>query len=136
MYEKLKSIALRILPSDFIRRNESTLRQFIAWRYRGSAFQCNLCHFEMRTFIQLANGDQICPRCGSLPRTRRLWHLMQGEVEDKELLHFSPSAPIRRQFAQASVSRYVTTDYEGEFEADKKLDITAMEELDASYDIV
>jgi len=90
----------------------------------------------MSKFIVLSNGNRLCPKCGSLPRTRRLWQLIESEVEGKDILQFSPSKSLSGRIAEANPKSYVTTDYEDEFEADKRHDIQAIDEPDNSFDIV
>ncbi len=84
----------------------------------------------------LQNGERLCPHCGSLPRTRRLWNLLEHQVPGKKVLHFSPSPSLRSKIQKLSTVDYVTTDYEGEFEAMKRLNIEGIDEPDHSYDIV
>jgi len=90
----------------------------------------------MTKFIVLSNGNKLCPKCGSLPRTRRLWQLIEPTIAGKDILQFSPSKSLSDRIANSNPKSYVTTDYEDEFEADKKHDIQAIDELDNSFDIV
>ncbi|MER3328395.1 MAG: class I SAM-dependent methyltransferase [Candidatus Kapaibacterium sp.] len=90
----------------------------------------------MSKFIILSNGNKLCPMCGSLPRTRRLWQLVEPEVAGKDILHFSPSKTMRDKIASSNPKSYITTDYEDEFEADKRHDIQAIDEPDNSFDII
>ena len=136
MYEQIKKIVKSIVPKSIIRRNERILRSVVATSYRGDEHECNICNFKMSKFITLENGNKLCPKCGSLPRTRRLWNLIENEIEGKEILHFSPSKSMTSKIRNANTKRYVTTDYEDEFEADKKYDIQSINVSDNSFDIV
>ncbi len=136
MYEKIKIALKRIIPTEFIRSNENYLRAMLALGYTGSEFQCNICNFKMRKFITLDNGDKLCPKCGSLGRTRKLWNRIENEVDGKRVLHFSPSKSLRRKLEALAHVDYVTTDYMGEFEAMKNLNIESIEEPDSSYDVI
>ena len=132
MYEILKNL----IPRALIKRNESRIRQLLSLFYTGNSFQCTVCDFKMSRFITLKNNDKLCPRCGSLARTRRLWEFIEPKAKDVKILHFSPSKSIKTRLASLKNVSYVTTDYAGEFEAMKRLNIEAIDEPDNQYDIV
>ncbi|MFN3196095.1 MAG: class I SAM-dependent methyltransferase [Chlorobiota bacterium] len=88
----------------------------------------------MRKFVTLENGNRLCPNCGSLPRTRRLWELIRSDLEGKTLLHFSPSSSMKQNIAKSDVKKYITTDYEDEFQAEEQYDIQNIELDDNSVD--
>ena len=132
MYEILKNL----IPKTLIKRNESKIRQLLALFYIGNSFQCVVCDFKMSRFITLKNNDKLCPKCGSLARTRRLWEFIEPKAKDVKILHFSPSRSIKTRLASLKNVTYVTTDYAGEFEAMKRLNIEAIDEPDNQYDIV
>ena len=145
MYQTLK----RFLPPTLRRRYAPALRALAALPYRGGTYQCNLCGTGLRTFIELPTGDLLCPRCGSLPRTRRLGQLLteQLDINDLRLLHLSPSQSLasflhpphprpRPNGGTDRLKTYVTSDYAGEFAADERYDLTAVDAPDASFDIV
>ncbi len=138
MYEKLKNITKQILPASFISNNEAFIRKIVALRYLGNQFKCNLCNYNLSSFIELSNRDLLCPSCGVLPRTRRLISILHERftLNGKKLLHFSPPRALAKRLRQTSLSAYVTTDYMGEFNADKKLDIVNMDEQDEAYDLI
>jgi SAM-dependent methyltransferase len=139
MYELLKNTAKRIIPKSLLRKNESFLRAIIALKYRGTQYECNVCGFQLSQFVQLSHmNEKLCPKCGSLPRTRRLVHLLFSEIgiKGKDILHFSPPKAINKKIIEGHPASYVTTDYLDEFEADKKLDITNIEEPDSIYDLI
>ena len=96
MYEKVKNVAKKVLPKRFIDRNEGFLRKLVAITYRGSEYECAICGFHMSKFVVLDNGNKLCPRCGSLPRTRRLFTVLNSEIgiQNKSILHFSPPVSI------------------------------------------
>lgn len=61
--------------------------------------------------------------------------LLENEVNPGEkILHFSPSGAIRRKYELKSNIEYFTTDYAGEFTADKCIDITNIDESENAYD--
>ena len=112
---------------------------------KATAKECNICGGVFHSFVVLSSGDALCPRCGSLDRQRGLWYLLnhppqqwdaaQSQTSEPILhrgaavLHFSPSRVLRRKLTELAKQRgveYVTTDYEGEFAADLRLDITQL----------
>ena len=132
MYEQLK----KRIPKTFIKNNEKLLRNLVSIFYIGNNYQCNICNFKMSRFIKLNNNNRLCPKCGSLPRTRKLWDLLQHEIQDKTVLHFSPSSSIKRKIELFDNITYVTSDYAGEFIATKRLDIESIDEPNDTYDII
>ncbi len=136
MYESIKKLVKSIVPVSFIRKNDRLLRKVVSLSYRGDTYECNVCGFTMSKFIVLNNGNKLCPKCGSLPRTRQLWQLIEPEVTGKDILHFSPSKSMSDSIASRNPKSYVTTDYEDEFEADKRHDIQAIDEPDNSFNII
>lgn len=128
----------RVLPAEWLRRNQRGLRRLVALAYVGNRYACNLCKFRMARFVELDNGDRLCPRCGSLPRTRRLYQLLDEFLDRPQLrvLHFSPPPPLAERLRSRLGDNYVTTDFAGEFSADRALDITRMEVADAAFDLI
>ncbi len=138
MYEKVKKIAKQLIPHRLIKKHEDKLRGLVALSYKGNNVTCTVCDNSFSKFIKLENGDLLCPNCGSLPRTRRLIELIEVEnnLEIKKVLHFSPPKGFREKLRKLELGSYITTDYEGEFDADKRLNIEAIEETDNQYDII
>ncbi len=136
MYTRLKKIGLHITPSWISQRIEPLGRRIIALSYRGTAYQCNLCHYRLRQFVQLSSGDLLCPRCGSLGRTRGLWALINDQVKDKKLLHFSPPKALRSRLQTSNTKTYTTSDYMGEFTSDKQYDLCDIALQDNAIDMI
>ncbi len=137
MYEAVKKLMKRWLPKKFLLKNELTLRKILAIRYRGDKFGCNICESKLSAFIPLENGEMLCPACGSLPRNRRLWQVLKGQnLLHGNVLDFSPSRCLSRKMRTQKGIRYVSSDYAGEFEAEKSHDITAIAEPDDQFDLV
>jgi hypothetical protein len=87
VYELLK----KITPTAFIKKNETAIRVLLSQFYKGHRFVCSVCEFKMARFITSKKGDKLCPKCGSLARTRRLWQFLKPKAKDVKILHFSPS---------------------------------------------
>ena len=64
--------------------------------------------------------------------------LIEAEVDlpTKKLLHFSPPKGFRTKLKQLVIGDYITTDYEGEFDADKRLNIESISEPENQFDII
>jgi len=138
MYQTVKNILKSIVPKSFLQQNEERLRYLPAVVfYRGNAHQCNICEHHFSKFIILENGDKLCPFCGSISRNRLLWQILNTELKLRgKVLHFSPSRPLFRTFKKMATIDYTSTDFEDEFLADKKLDITQIDEPDDHFDTI
>lgn len=135
VYNLIKGIVRRVIPAGLLAKHEYPLRSIIAIRYRGKRYRCNICGYGLRAFVRFNDEELLCPRCGSSSRARRLYMLLENEVNPGEkILHFSPSGAIRREYESKSNIEYSTTDYAGEFMADKCIDITDIDESDNAYD--
>ena len=138
MYEKLKKLAILLVPKKLLERYEGFFRKLISYKYRGQKYCCNICDFILKVFAVLSNGNKLCPNCGSLPRTRRLFSIIDSEFsfKNKTVLHFSPSKAMACKLRELKAKEYVTTDFEGEFLADEKIDITQINKKDNSFDLI
>jgi predicted SAM-dependent methyltransferase len=136
MYKLLKRIAKNFVSRQWLKSNERTLRGFIAIFYIGSKYQCNLCQFYMKQFINVEKGGKMCPKCGSLSRNRRLWSILANQLKKERILHFSPTPQLKKAIALQSHDLYVTSDFSGEFNADKQFDIVQITEEDETYTII
>lgn len=132
MYEKIK----KIIPKNLIKNNQELLRNLISIFYLGNKYQCNICDFKMSHFVKLKNGNKLCPKCGSIDRTRKLWDLLKNKIQGKTVLHFSPSSCLKNKIESLNDIKYETSDYAGEFEAMKKINIESINEPNNKYDLV
>ncbi|MFK7748732.1 MAG: class I SAM-dependent methyltransferase [Kordia sp.] len=137
MYSALKKTIKQLVPKRFIFQNEPFFRYFHGIFYLGNKHQCSVCKKKLRTFIELPNTDLLCPFCGSLARNRRLWTILNTEDYLKgRILHFSPSRNIYRKLKKRSDLQYVTSDYEDEFIADFRFDITNIDQEEAIFNTI
>jgi len=90
----------------------------------------------MSRFINYGEKERLCPKCGSRSRSRRLYSLIEHELEGKRILHFSAPRSLDKRLKEFSGIDYVSTDYVGEFKAMKRLNIECIDEPDSSYDLV
>lgn len=134
-YSKIKKIILKVIPKNILFHYEYSLRYFYYLLYLGNKFQCNICHKKISNFIPFGN-DRLCPRCGSLQRTRRLMQILNDGFinENTKILHFSPSRSIYRVLK--SKQNYLSSDLSGDFLCDVKYDITDIEAQKNSFDLI
>ncbi|RNA61839.1 class I SAM-dependent methyltransferase [Chryseobacterium nematophagum] len=138
MYSIAKNIIRKILPQKFLFENEMLFRKLLYPLYKGSHYECNICHSKLKNFITLENGNLLCPICGSLPRSRRLYKILNDEyLKDKvKFLDFSPSRSIFRKLKKRKNIQYFSTDYEDEFLADYHFDITQIDTESETFDLI
>lgn len=137
LYRFLKNIAKNLVPRQWLLRHELALRKVLSLGYRGRKYACNVCGTGLSGFAELPTGDLLCPVCGSLPRNRRLWQLLETRFRPTDrVLDFSPSRCLYRAMKKKRGIEYVSSDWAGEFFADKKHDLTAIAEPDDSFDLI
>lgn len=127
-----------MVPQQFLFENEVLLRSLIYPLYRGKNHACNLCKKHLKDFVLVENGNLVCPVCGSLPRTRRLWKLLHEKYLKPEIkiLDFSPSRTLYRILKKDKSITYFSTDFENEFLADYRFDITNIDAESESFDLI
>jgi len=137
MYALIKTIIKRLIPKKFLFENELILRKPYGLFYKGKKYQCNICKSNLKSFITLSNKELLCPFCGSLPRNRRLWHLLnEGQNLRGYVLHFSPNRCLYRILKKNKNISYYSTDFTDAFLSDYKFDITNIEQLDEKFDTI
>jgi len=137
MYRTLKKVIRRILPKSFIIKNELVFRYPFGVFYKGKSHQCAICEHTLKAFVTLKSDDLLCPFCGSLSRTRRLWDLLQANNALKgNVLHFSPSRSIYRKLKTVDTINYFSSDFENEFLAEHQFDITAINKPEDTFDLI
>ena len=114
LYTSAKNIVRKILPQKFLFENEMAFRKMLYPFYKGSQYECNICRSRLKNFEKLENGNLLCPVCGSLPRSRRLYQLLKDEFlkEGFSVLDFSPSRALFRKLKKQKNILYFSTDYE------------------------
>lgn len=137
MYERIKTALKIVLPVRMLRQLTPQLRYVNSLFYAGRAVHCPCCDSRFSRWIVLANQERLCPRCGSLPRGRRLLTLLTERFlrPDATILHFSPSASLSRVLARQPI-HYEPSDFVGEFDAPFHYDITTIAAPDAKYDLI
>lgn len=137
MYTSLKRLAKLFLPISTLSKHEVLFRKIVSFRYKGSTHGCNICSAGLNQFIRTTSNDLLCPNCGSLSRSRRLLQLLKEEdALSGNLLHFSPNKGLYRKLKNINSINYYSTDFEDEFIADHRFDITNIAMKDAFFDTI
>jgi SAM-dependent methyltransferase len=104
---------------------------------RGEGRECPCCggHFRRMSRLWISGWGGICPRCRSHPRHRAIALLIErGDLPGRRLLHFAPEPLFAAVFARRPEIERVTADLYAP--ADLRLDITAMDLPDGSFDLI
>jgi SAM-dependent methyltransferase len=137
MYFFIKKLIKKLFPRKYLFKKELLFRNFYGLLYVGNTHQCNICNKNLHKFITLENKDLLCPFCGSLSRNRMLWLLLNKNNSIKgNILHFSPSRSLYRTLKKVKTINYYSTDFEDEFLADYKYNITAINQKEETFDII
>lgn len=138
MYNLIKQLLKKILSKKFLFKCEPILRLIFYQFYKGESYYCNICNKKLRKFISLAEGDKLCPNCGSISRSRRLWQLLNSGFlkPNIEVLDFSPSRNIYMTLKKYPFISYTSTDISGDFLFNEKFDITKIDAKNESFDLI
>lgn len=138
MYNHLKLIVKNILPKTVLFNHEEQFRKLLRPLYKGNNCKCSICETKLKEFVQLGNNPFICPICGSIPRTRRLYLLLTEEFIKPNIsfLDFSPSRSLYRKWKKRKDIAYFPTDFENEFLSDYHYDITNINAKDETFDLI
>jgi len=105
--------------------------------YKGKKHQCNICKSNLKSLITLSNKELLCPFCGSLPRNRRLWQLLnEWQNLRGSVLHFSPNRSLFRVLKKNKNISYYSTNFTDAFLSDYKFDITNIEQPNEKFDTI
>jgi SAM-dependent methyltransferase len=117
---------------------EPSLRSIYALNKSGNRHKCTVCNFESKTWITISNGDNLCPKCGSLSRDRRLWKLISENylIDNISVLDFSPSRSLFRKWKKTKNTNYTASDLSGDFISEVNFDITNISQANETYDLI
>lgn len=141
MYKLLKKIYRKLTPNKFHYKIEPFLRIIIYYFiYKGDAVQCNICTAKSKKFVHISftnSNDKICPKCGSLSRSRALSFYINKyfQNQNQNILDFSPHRSLHDSFNK-KFPNYISSDYENQFFAEKNYDITNITEVNESFHLV
>ena len=138
MYNFLKVITKIIIPQKFLTKNEFLFRKMLVPFYKGENNKCNVCNTTLNHFAKLNNGELICPICGSLPRARRMYKLLNEEFikSDIFVLDFSPFRILYKKLKERKDINYFPTDFEDDFIADYQFDMRSIDVVSDKFDLI
>jgi hypothetical protein len=107
------------------------------------AAECNICGHSGAAFLDFGVKrplpDRRCPRCGSLERHRAVWLLLRDRAGLLErplrMLHIAPEPFFAGRLRREPSVDYLSGDISSP-DAMVRLDITAIDQPDASFDLV
>jgi SAM-dependent methyltransferase len=122
-------------------------RKARSYLLRGSQVKCLLCRGQFVTFLpfgQPPRANALCPRCGSLERTRLYWKYLQSKSDffrkPKRVLHVAPERILFEKFSAAANLTYVPVDkFESGYRypaGTRNVDVTDMRFPDDYFDFV
>ena len=141
MYEILKPIYKILIPKKLQFRIEPIVRRLIYYLfYKGEEIKCSVCFGKSKKFIDITffnSIDKICAKCGSLSRSRALALFIEKKFsyKNQKILDFSPHRSLY-EFFKSKFKYYEASDYENQFYAPKKIDITSVSEINNTYDLI
>lgn len=112
-----------------------------AFLYRGDARACPCCDGQFRA-MRATNGrpEALCPRCGALERHRLLWLFIEREVGVERLrgrmLHVAPEPALEQRLTTLPDLEYVRGDLLPARAEIRRLDVTAIDFPDESFDTI
>lgn len=138
MYNSLKGFVKNIIPKKILTQNEFFFRSLLIPFYKGENCQCNVCGTKLKQFAQLENSELICPICGSLPRARRLFMLLNDEFLKPNLLvlDFSPFRILYKKLKEKKEILYFPSDFEDDFIADYQFDMRSIDTESDKFDLI
>ncbi|MEO6190432.1 MAG: methyltransferase domain-containing protein [Saprospiraceae bacterium] len=138
MYYIIKKTIKHLLPRKLFFTCEPLLRSILYLFYKGDHYICNICAKKLSRFLQINNGDKLCPNCGSLPRSRRLYYILQQKYLKpfKKILDFSPSRCLYRKLKKIPSIFYYSTDISGDFISDHHYNIEKIDSLSEQFDLI
>lgn len=138
MYNSVKGFVKKVVPQKILTENEFFFRKLLVPFYKGNNCQCNVCGTKLKQFAKLDNGEDICPICGSLPRSRRLYKLLNEEFLEPNylVLDFSPFRILYRKMKEKKEINYFPSDFEDDFIADYQFDMRNIDTEDDKFDVI
>lgn len=139
MYNQIKKALYKVVPKQFLLRNEEYLRRGMYLFYAGKNHFCPVCTKSSRKFILNQRKEELCSYCGSMPRDRRLMTVFNEEFDlnkNIKLLDFSPSRSFYRALKKKDNLDYFPSDLSTDFIAEYRYDITEIPVEDEFFDAI
>jgi SAM-dependent methyltransferase len=143
LYYSAKKVLFLILPKKYLLKFEQKLRYLFALCYKGKAVYCPICETDFKKFIPLhpkkEKTNYLCPNCGSAQRQRLLFLYLSAKclilTDPIAFLHFSPRPCLVHKLKQFPGLTYITSDPVDKT-MDRNFDLTAIDDLNESYDLI
>lgn len=111
--------------------------------YKGDARWCPVCESKLSHFAPggtVTRDEARCVYCGALERHRFVWLFMRNRTDlfdgrSKRMLHIAPERAFQPRLQKALGDGYLTADYMAP-NVMVKMDITAIEFADSSFDVI
>lgn len=141
--KQLISLITKIFPRQILIRLSYVFSFFVKPFYIGDKVECPVCGRHFRKFLPYGYGkamdNRLCPNCLSLERHRLLWLYLKEKTNfftaSLKVLHFAPEQPFLKRFRALKNLDYTTADIDSPI-ADLRLDVTAIDLPDDTYDVV
>lgn len=112
--------------------------------YRGTGRWCPVCGKQSRRFAPFGVGERraeaMCVYCGALERHRKVWLFFERRTDlfdgrAKRMLHVAPERAFAPRLRARLGAGYLTADRDDP-SVDLPTDITAIEQPDATFDVI
>jgi SAM-dependent methyltransferase len=140
MILKIKKLARKILPQDFIRIIKRILLKYYSLTLKGNNIYCPVCDKSFKKFINMGIdtvNELHCPNCNSIGRDRLLWLYFQSKTDmftrECSLFEIAPVECFSDKFIPMQNLNYVSGDLYSTL-AMVKLDIKSLPFDDESFD--
>jgi len=141
--KQIVSFIIRKIPRKYLQLFSRIPLKIIAFFYRGTGVQCNVCGKSFRRFLPYGRmnprDNALCPNCLALERHRLMWLYLSEKTpffeNELKLLHIAPEACFIGRIRKLKNIQYTTADLESPL-ADVKMDIRRMPFPEGSFDAV
>lgn len=137
---RIDSYVLRRMPNRVERVIRRKQAEFLRPRSEGHEVECPACSGQFSRFLPYNDREcAMCPGCGSLERHRHAWLFISRMTDlgarPQRLLHIAPEEQLGALLRAVPDLEYVTGDLLRD-DVDLKLDVTALDLSDDSFDAV
>jgi SAM-dependent methyltransferase len=156
MISGLKNAVKAVVPYRAYAPAQAFLRYFTSLRHAGGPFKCPLCQGNFSHFMPIGIDVPVlkekhvvgagyrlnasCPRCRSEDRERLIYLYLKLKTPDlfsrpTKLLHVAPEPSLSARLRACPSISYIAADLNSPM-ADVRMDITAIDETEGTYDVI